>query len=155
MQPIAHMRPRFVNAHFTAHAHNVNQRVADWNHIVRTLLFSSASHVPGKTINTTIYATSHLFFLGDLNFRLEVPPAHPLRSNSNFMPQLHVLLNTERGREELKEFDQLIIERRKGTVFPGLWEAEFWRFKCTYKFNIGQVDQYRYVSTLALNHSWE
>ena len=146
MQPLAHIRPRFVNAHFTAHAHNLPQRVADWNHIVRTLLFPSASHVQGLTVNTTIHATSHLFFLGDLNFRLDVPPAHPLHSNSNPLLQLCELLNTEHGREELKEFDQLIIERRKGTVFLGFWEAEFWKFKCTYKFNIGQVDQYRYLS---------
>ena len=98
-----------------------------------------------KTVNTTIYAMSHLFSLGDLNCRLDVRPAHPLHSNSNFMLQLCELLNTEHGREELKEFDRLSIERRKGTIFPGFWEAEFWKFKCMYKFNIGQVDQYRYL----------
>lgn len=59
------------------------------------------------------------------------------------MPRLNALLNTERGREDMKEFDQLLIERKKGTVFPGLWEGEYWKFKCTYKFKIGQVDQYR------------
>ncbi|KAF8485595.1 inositol polyphosphate phosphatase [Gautieria morchelliformis] len=132
----------FVNAHLTAHARNIAQRVADWKHIVRTLVFPSLSHSPGKVVNTTIYNTSHLFFLGDLNFRLDVPPAHPLRTLPDFIPRISALLDTERGREELKEFDQLLIERRKGTVFPGLWEPEFWRFKCTYKFKTGQVDQY-------------
>ncbi|KAF8587380.1 DNase I-like protein [Ramaria rubella] len=132
----------FVNAHLTAHAQNLSRRVDNWRHIVRTLLFPSLSDVSGKMANTTIYATSHLFFLGDLNFRLDVPAGHPLRSGSDFIHRLNELLNTERGREEMKEFDQLTTEQRKGNIFPGLREGEFWRFKCTYKFKIGQVDHY-------------
>ncbi|KAF8581253.1 DNase I-like protein [Ramaria rubella] len=132
----------FVNAHLTAHAQNLSRRVDNWRHIVRTLLFPSLSDVSGKMANTTIYATSHLFFLGDLNFRLDVPAGHPLRSGSDFIHRLNEILNTERGREEMKEFDQLTTEQRKGNIFPGLREGEFWRFKCTYKFKIGQVDHY-------------
>jgi hypothetical protein len=143
-QPV-HVCPRFVNAHLTAHSHNLSRRVANWTHIVRTLLFPSVSPISGRLVSTTLYATSHLFFLGDLNFRLDIPSSHPLLSDSNSLVRLNAHLDTERGREELKEYDQLLTEWRKGTVFPGLREAEFWRFKCTYKFKLGEVDRYRYV----------
>ncbi|KAF8506357.1 inositol polyphosphate phosphatase [Hysterangium stoloniferum] len=126
----------FVNAHLTAHAHNLRQRIKDWNHISTSLLFPSPAN-PKKS--TTIYASSHLFFLGDLNFRLDIPTAHPLRSD---LVRLNQHLSTGEGRAELKEYDQLLIERRKGTIFQGMSEAEFWQFKCSYKFKIGTVDQY-------------
>ncbi len=49
---------RFVCAHLTAHAERLAQRIDNYNHIVGTLLFPSPSSPP-----TTIYSTSHLFFL--------------------------------------------------------------------------------------------
>ena len=51
----------------------------------------------------------------------------------------------ESSREELKEFDQLTVEKNKGNVFVGLHEGEFWKFKCSYKYKVGEVDQYRLV----------
>ena len=86
---------------------------------------------------------------GDLNFRLAVPPTH--QSNGIFLgaPGGHGLITerikTDDGREELKEFDELLIERRKGTVCLGLREGDFWRFRCTYKFILGEVDKYEQV----------
>ncbi|KIJ41245.1 hypothetical protein M422DRAFT_209364 [Sphaerobolus stellatus SS14] len=129
----------FVNAHLTAHAPKLKQRINDWNHIARTLLFPSL-HEKGQP--TTMYSTSHLFFSGDLNFRLDVPASHPLRAHPDYIARLNAYLDTEEGRKELKEHDQLLIERGKNTVFQGLSEAEFWRFKCTYKFKLNSVDQY-------------
>lgn len=125
-------------------------RLKDYSHIVSTMLFPP---LPGSTSRspTTIYETSHLFFTGDLNFRLAVPPTH--QSNGMFLgaPGGHGLiterLKTDEGREELKEFDELTIERRKGTVCVGLREGEFWRFQCTYKFVLGEVDTYQCVRT--------
>ena len=55
------------------------------------------------------------------------------------------ILNSENKREELKEFDQLLIERRKGNAFIGLKDGEFWKFKCSYKYQLGEVDKYRYM----------
>jgi len=126
----------FVNAHLTAHAYNLRQRINDWNHISTCLLFPSFAN-PNEA--TTIYASSHLFFLGDLNFRLDIPTTHPLRSD---LVRLNHRLSTAEGRAELKEYDQLLIELRKGTIFQGMSEAEFWQFKCSYKFKLGTVDQY-------------
>lgn len=127
---------RFVNCHLTAHQHKLKQRLADYQHIVSTLLFSPVS--PNSKQRSTLYETSHLFLLGDLNFRLEIPSSHPLCVNEGFAQAI----DYEKTREELREFDQLTVERRKGTVFVGLREGDFWRFKCSYKYQLGAVDTY-------------
>ncbi|PPQ81227.1 hypothetical protein CVT25_015751 [Psilocybe cyanescens] len=129
----------FVNCHLTAHDHKLQQRIADYRHIVGTLTFPS-EYPDSKTLST-IYKTSHLFLLGDLNFRLELPKTHPLfvkRLTHDFAQ----ITESERIREELKEFDQLTIEKRRGTVFAGLHEGDFWKFKCSYKYKLGEVDKY-------------
>ena len=94
-----------------------------------------------------MYSTSHLFFLGDLNFRLALPETNSYAGGAN-IERLEAALDTQSGREELKEFDQLLQERRQGTVFQGFREGEFWSFKCSYKFKIGEVDKYRFVKAL-------
>ncbi|KAG6860954.1 hypothetical protein C0995_005618 [Termitomyces sp. Mi166 len=129
----------FVCAHLTAYKEKLAARLADYQHIVGTLLFPPVVQTESKS-PSTIYDTSHLFFLGDLNFRLDIPPMHPLapRPNIDFMRAL----DEESTREQLKEFDQLVIEQRKGTVLQGLHEGEFWQFKCSYKYLLGEVDKY-------------
>ncbi|KAK0483718.1 Endonuclease/exonuclease/phosphatase [Armillaria novae-zelandiae] len=126
----------FVCAHLTAHAQRLAQRIDDYNHIVGSLLFPSPS-----SPSTTIYSTSHLFFLGDLNFRLSIPPSHPLHG-FHTKPDVAAVLTSQDTRDTLKEFDQLLTERRKGTIFVGLREGDFCKFKCSYKYDIGQVDKY-------------
>ncbi|KAF9013963.1 inositol polyphosphate phosphatase [Cyathus striatus] len=128
----------FVNCHLTAHSHRLPERIADYRHITGSLLFSSLS---GTKAPSTIYDTSHLFILGDLNFRLDVPESHPLAVILK-LPQFADAIISESAREELKEFDQLTMEKRKGTIFNGLREGEFWKFKCTYKYKLGKVDEY-------------
>ncbi|KAJ7271963.1 inositol polyphosphate phosphatase [Mycena haematopus] len=127
----------FVCAHLTAHAEKVASRIADWHHIVGTLLFPSAAGTP-----TTLYDTSHLFLLGDLNFRVVLPPEHPLKGAKSVVVGQE--LSKESTREELKEYDQLLLERRNPAshAFVGLREGEFWRFKCSYKYQLGEVDKY-------------
>jgi len=121
----------FVCAHLTAHEHKLPQRVADYNYIVGSLVFPP--HKPSTAL-TTIYDTSHLFFFGDLNFRLDLPETHPLRGPGNH-DSLVSALDSESGREELKEYDQLRVEQKKGTVFVGLREGDFWKFKvCPRRF---------------------
>ncbi|KAI0256666.1 inositol polyphosphate phosphatase [Lactifluus subvellereus] len=130
----------FVCAHLTAHECNLAARISDFHNIVGTLLFPP---LPGSSsgASTTMYSTSHLFFLGDLNFRLSLPPTSPYAGHTNSQ-HLEAALDTQSGREELKEFDQLLQERRKRTVFQGFREGDFWAFKCSYKFRIGEVDKY-------------
>ncbi|THH14853.1 hypothetical protein EW146_g5539 [Bondarzewia mesenterica] len=124
-----------------AHEPNLAQRIADYHHIVGSLLFLPLADSSASSPPTTIYSTSHLFFLGDLNFRLSLPPFHAL-AGINQRDNLLSALSTNEGREELKEFDQLLIEHRKNTILQGLREGEFWRFQCSYKYNIGDVDRY-------------
>ena len=87
----------------------------------------SSSRKP-STAPTTIYDTSHLFFFGDLNFRLDLPELHPLRGPENH-DSLVSALDSGSKREELKEYDQLRMEQKKGTVLVGLREGDFWNFK--------------------------
>lgn len=130
---------RFVNAHLTPYDHQVLRRNADYEYIVRTLLFPSL--IPGESLST-IYGTSHLFFLGDLNYRLDIPKTHPAYAISK-LPEFSEALSSEKLREELKDYDQLTMEKRKGNVFVGLREGDFWKFKCSYKYQLGEVDKYR------------
>ena len=92
-----------------------------------------------------IYKTSHLFFFGDLNFRLDIPPSHPLAKSSS-RPKLLQALDDESERVKLKEYDQLLMERQSENAFIALREGEFWKFKCTYKYKLAEVDKYRYVN---------
>ncbi|KAJ7709723.1 Endonuclease/exonuclease/phosphatase [Mycena rosella] len=126
----------FVCAHLTAHAAKFANRIADWHHIVGSLLFPSPVGTP-----TTLYDTSHLFLLGDLNFRVVLPPAHPLKGASAALGQA---LSSQSARDALKEYDQLLLERRDpaSSAFVGLREGEFWKFKCSYKYHLGEVDKY-------------
>ncbi|KAH9945900.1 Endonuclease/exonuclease/phosphatase [Epithele typhae] len=132
----------FVCAHLTAHAHLNARRVQDYHHIARTLLFPPLPGSPPHSAPTTMFASSHLFFFGDLNFRLELPSTHTLAAPER-LPALSEALSHDEGRMPLKEFDQLVIERDvKRTIFHGFREGEFWRFKCSYKYRLGEVDQY-------------
>ena len=131
-------------AHLTAHAHKNASRVQDYHTIVGNLLFPP---LPGSQSKapTTMFSTSHLFFFGDLNFRLSLPPTHALAAPDQLSTLVHTL-STEEGRSSLKEFDQLVTERDlKGTIFHSFREGEFWRFKCSYKYKLGEVDLYECV----------
>ncbi|KAG2158265.1 inositol polyphosphate phosphatase [Suillus bovinus] len=130
----------FVCAHLTAHEAKLAQRVADYHHIVSTLLFPSLPSSPSSS-PTTMYSTSHLFFLGDLNFRVTIPPSR-LHEQTSQPYNVLAMLKDDASREQLKEFDQLLNQRRKGTAFIGLREGPFWAFKCTYKYKLGEVDRY-------------
>ena len=55
------------------------------------------------------------------------------------------MLSQGSSREELKEYDELLQEKKKGNIFVGLREGDFWSFKCTYKYRLKEVDRYRYV----------
>ncbi|KAF5373854.1 hypothetical protein D9758_000676 [Tetrapyrgos nigripes] len=128
----------FVCAHLTAHEQYLAHRIANYHHIVGTLLFPDESGKP-----STIYSTSHLFFLGDLNFRISLPPTqiNPI-INVSSPDGISDALTDESVRATLKDFDQLLTERRKNTIFVGLREGEFWKFKCSYKYKLGAVDTY-------------
>lgn len=112
--------------HLTAFANKLQRRLWDWQHLVSTLTFSTSS---------TVYDTSHLFLLGDLNFRVDSPP-------DLTAPAILQQLTTKSGRAALAAHDQLKREHTAGNVFRGLREGEFWDFEPTYKRIIGDVAGY-------------
>ncbi|KZT09661.1 skeletal muscle/kidney enriched inositol 5-phosphatase [Laetiporus sulphureus 93-53] len=134
----------FVCAHLTAHACNLHRRVQDYHHIVGTLLFPplpSSSSSTSSSAPTTIYASSHLFFFGDLNFRLRIPPTHRLAALSP--ADLAHALSDESTRRELAEYDELSVERDVNqSAFACLREGEFWRFMCSYKYKLGEIHEF-------------
>jgi len=129
----------FVNAHLTPFDHQVARRNADYEYIVRTLLFPPAH--PGSKDPSTIFETSHLFVFGDLNYRLEIPKTHPAYAIAR-LPEFSEALASDKFREEIKEYDQLTVEKRNRNVCNGLREGEFWKFKCSYKYQLGETDKY-------------
>ena len=131
-----------MNCHLTPHAHKVRQRLEDYKHIVSSLLFSPSS--PDSETPSTLYDTSHLFVFGDMNFRLELPPSHALFELSK-TSQFSEAISSESVRKDLTEYDQMTREMKKGNIFVGLHEGEYWKFKCSYKYKVGEVDQYRFV----------
>lgn len=112
--------------HLTAFANKLQRRLWDWQHLVSTLTFDGPS---------TVYDTSHLFLLGDLNFRVEAPA-------DLAVPTLLQQLVTKSSRATLATHDQLQREHKAGTIFRGLREGEFWDFEPTYKRIIGDVAGY-------------
>lgn len=85
-----------------------------------------------------MYSTSHLFAFGDLNFRLSFPKDHEF-SGTDGRPAIMEALSTEEGRARLKEYDQLVVEQRKRTVFQGLKEGDFWKFKASHLKHLGSL----------------
>jgi len=86
---------------------------------------------------STIYDSTHLFFFGDLNFRLDIPKS----LNRSEMEQM---IRTVEGRKQLLQYDQLVRAQREGRI-PPMKEATLWDFQPTYKFLLKHVDKYRYV----------
>jgi hypothetical protein len=125
----------FVNLHLTAHAHNRKRRVSDYAHIVRTLLFPP---LPGSDSSepTTIYQTSHLFALGDLNFRLA-------KEDGLTDEAIYANLSSPEGLRLLAQSDELSREMKAGSVCHGLREGDFAAFPPTYKYVIGSETEYQ------------
>jgi len=134
---------RFVNAHLTAHKPNAKLRVLDYERIVSTLLFDNADGT-----QSTIYDSTHLFVHGDLNFRLHIPRDYQTDGIFLGAPENHDLivqqLDRDGGKQLLAQFDELVLARKdpRSTLVHGLREGDFFQFKCSYKFMLGEVDKY-------------
>ncbi|XP_022684074.1 type II inositol polyphosphate 5-phosphatase 15, partial [Setaria italica] len=128
----------FVNCHFAAHMEAVSRRNEDFDHVFRSMTFSSPSNgllttsVSGSGTQLLRGAngsglpelsdTDMIVFLGDLNYRL-----------SNISYDEAMGLVSRRCFDWLRDNDQLRAEMRSGRVFQGLREGEF-KFPPTYKF---------------------
>jgi len=123
-----------VNAHLTAHKPHLQTRLNNYDYIASTLLFPSNSS--SAQLNS-MYDSTHLFFFGDLNFRVVSPKLEAAESSD---------LQRTSSPIHHKELDQLTIERNKPPpqkrAITYLREGRFWDFPATYKFELGSVGKY-------------
>jgi len=142
----------FVNAHLTAHAPDryLQKRLDNYDYIVSTLLFPplpSHQDQDQKSLRT-IYDTTHLFFFGDLNFRVITAKSIKSPSHTSLTSSSSSDANgtTETVTPAQRDLDQLTIERLKPTsqrrALTYLREGPFWEFDATYKFELGSVGKY-------------
>lgn len=105
----------FVTAHFAAGHSNYEERNADYWTISRGMTFQR-----GKTISSH----DHIIWLGDFNYRINLPndTVRSLASKDDLQP--------------LYDCDQLTRSREIGAVFPGYIESPI-KFKPTYKYDNG------------------
>ncbi|WVR07141.1 hypothetical protein IAU60_004182 [Kwoniella sp. DSM 27419] len=126
----------FVNTHLEAHDKNIARRNTQYQNILSSLVFftSDPLGVPAQ-----IFDSSHLFLMGDLNYRFSRQPdaAHLKEGKKS-----DDVLALEKGRAEMFELDTLRREQREGRVFGGLREGDLTRFAPTYKRIVGQVEGY-------------
>ncbi|XP_023035334.1 type II inositol 1,4,5-trisphosphate 5-phosphatase [Drosophila willistoni] len=111
----------FVNSHLAAHMGYVDERNKDYNAIVEGMRFDD---------RRTISDHDHIFWLGDLNYRIQEPPGQ----------QRPGPLTDAQTYELLLQYDQLGQEMRKGRCFDGYTEGEI-KFRPTYKYDPG-TDNY-------------
>ncbi|XP_053949552.1 type II inositol 1,4,5-trisphosphate 5-phosphatase [Anastrepha ludens] len=109
----------FVNSHLAAHMAFVEARNEDYGGIVRGLIFDDDQK---RTINDH----DHIFWIGDLNYRIEEPPGLQLPCNRAAPNAYDILM----------KYDQLRIEMGKGNCFEGYFEGPI-KFRPSYKYDIG------------------
>ncbi|WVO16307.1 hypothetical protein L204_103982 [Cryptococcus depauperatus] len=126
----------FVNTHLAAHDFNIARRNAQYRDILSSLVFDINDPL---TTPQQIFDTSHLFFIGDLNYRLsKQPPLEALRENNMSDDALSV----EKARMIMFEDDTLREQQKQGNVFGGLREGDVTRFAPTYKRIVGKIEGY-------------
>ncbi|KAJ3017593.1 hypothetical protein HKX48_003458 [Thoreauomyces humboldtii] len=104
---------------FTAYAHT-NPWVSSFYDARQT---ATTSENAGKSVST-IFDTDHLFFLGDLNYRISLPDTDVKA------------IVTKGDVTQLLKFDQLLIEQRARRAFHDFQEAAI-TFVPTFKYDIG------------------
>ncbi|EFP74386.1 hypothetical protein PGT21_033233 [Puccinia graminis f. sp. tritici] len=125
----------FVNAHLAAHDSGIIARNRDYQSIINRLLFET-SHG-----HHTIYDTSHLFFMGDLNYRISLTPSATSSLQPITKESLTKTIQEGRHSSLFPEHDTLSHQHAAGKVLVGLREAPI-NFKPTYKYKLNSGDQF-------------
>ncbi|XP_034099377.1 type II inositol 1,4,5-trisphosphate 5-phosphatase [Drosophila albomicans] len=110
----------FINSHLPAHMENITARNEDYGIIENDMRFEEEGR-PFRTISDH----DHIFWLGDLNYRIQEPPGYqrpgPMSDASTF--------------EQLLQYDQLRNEMRHDRCFRGYMEGDI-KFAPTYKYDV-------------------
>ncbi|NWU97387.1 SHIP1 phosphatase, partial [Upupa epops] len=125
----------FVNSHLTSGSEKKHRRNQNYMSILRFLTLGDKKLSP---FNIT-HRFTHLFWLGDLNYRVEQPPTEAENMIQKIRQQQY---------PELLAFDQLLAERRDQKVFLQFEEEEI-TFAPTYRFERGTREKYAYTKQKA------
>jgi hypothetical protein len=123
----------FVSAHLAPHEHNISARNANWESLVKNLVFAD----PAGDEQSVYSPSSYLFLLGDLNYRTS--SSRPGELDYLVYPQPQDRINDNTHYLQLFLQDQLSIERMAGRAFQGLEEEKI-TFPPTYKYIISRQE---------------
>ncbi|GAA5989138.1 hypothetical protein JCM10908_001178 [Rhodotorula pacifica] len=130
----------FVSAHLAAHQDQNDARSQDWQKIVRRLVFEPR----GDSANAAqIYDSGHLFFFGDLNYRISLTSPQRL-DRTNLLHDLSELASATDDTPippKLLAQDQLRQEQARNKTLHHLREGEI-TFPPTYKYQPGSRDEF-------------
>lgn len=125
----------FVNSHLTSGSEKKHRRNQNYTSILRFLSLGDKKLTP---FNIT-HRFTHLFWLGDLNYRLELSPMEAENIIQKIKQQQYA---------ELLNYDQLLVERREQKVFLQFEEEEI-TFAPTYRFERNTRENYVYTKQKA------
>ncbi|XP_053167268.1 phosphatidylinositol 3,4,5-trisphosphate 5-phosphatase 1 isoform X2 [Hemicordylus capensis] len=125
----------FVNSHLTSGSEKKHRRNQNYTSILRFLSLGDKKLSP---FNIT-HRFTHLFWLGDLNYRLELPTTEAENIVQKIKQQQY---------PELLAFDQLLVERKDQKVFLQFEEEEI-SFAPTYRFERNTRENYVYTKQKA------
>ncbi|KAJ8418642.1 hypothetical protein AAFF_G00001410 [Aldrovandia affinis] len=125
----------FVNSHLTSGSEKKHRRNQNYISILRFL------NLGDKKLNPfdITHRFTHLFWLGDLNYRIELPPTEAENIVTKIKQQQY---------QELLNRDQLTMERGEEKVFLHYEEEEI-TFAPTYRFERDTRDKYAYTKAKA------
>ncbi|XP_030584033.1 phosphatidylinositol 3,4,5-trisphosphate 5-phosphatase 1 [Archocentrus centrarchus] len=125
----------FVNSHLTSGSEKKLRRNQNYFSILRFL------NLGDKKLNPfdITHRFTHLFWLGDLNYRVELPSSEAENIVSKIKQQQY---------QELLSKDQLSMERNEGKVFLHFDEEEI-TFAPTYRFERDSRERYAYTKAKA------
>ncbi|XP_058155855.1 phosphatidylinositol 3,4,5-trisphosphate 5-phosphatase 1 [Dasypus novemcinctus] len=125
----------FVNSHLTSGSEKKLRRNQNYMNILRFLALGDKKLSP---FNIT-HRFTHLFWLGDLNYRLELPVSEAETIIQKIKQQQYA---------DLLSHDQLLLERREQKVFLHFEEEEI-TFAPTYRFERLTREKYAYTKQKA------
>ncbi|XP_053316907.1 phosphatidylinositol 3,4,5-trisphosphate 5-phosphatase 1 isoform X2 [Spea bombifrons] len=125
----------FINSHLTSGSEKKLRRKQNYFNILRFLVLGDKKLSP---FNLT-HRFTHLFWLGDLNYRVQLPNSEA----ENIVQKIKL-----QQYQELLPYDQLNMERRESQVFLHFNEEEI-TFPPTYRFDRGSRERYCYTKQKA------
>ncbi|EGG01278.1 uncharacterized protein MELLADRAFT_67154 [Melampsora larici-populina 98AG31] len=128
----------FVTAHLAAHDSGLLARNENYQTLLNRLSFPSNT---GSGDPSTIYDCNHLFFMGDLNYRISLSALDEVGKAKISRSKLHQMLQDGPYRSIVSEHDTLSHQHNSNNVLYGLREGPI-DFKPTYKYDRKSPDRF-------------